>query len=130
MKNLSLFIVGLCLFYSAASRASTRLDRDEANCATQLNQTQEVAAFDSGSGDVLRDFAAAAYIDGAQNRASIGLETSTDIYFYSESCDIGADLYKCSRRDSKIENILSAHQITCDDLPKLDRSEIQYTSCK
>ncbi len=67
--------------------------------------------------------------DGGAVGASLVMETPSAKFFYLETCEMCADLFKCEKVTGQVASIKSAHTVGCSDLPAADRATATYINC-
>lgn len=71
----------------------------------------------------------ARYGEGSTVAASLVLLTDTAAYYYSEPCDICADVDKCDLKTRTISNALHAHSLDCRDMAPLTKGSVAFDAC-
>lgn len=67
--------------------------------------------------------------DGGAVGASLLMETPAAKFFYVETCDICAELFKCEKATGQVASLKAAHTVSCSDLPAADRVTASYINC-
>lgn len=81
------------------------------------------------NGQGLKGFAGGRYEEGQTLAVSLVLETTDTQYFYTESCDICAELIACPTTQNQATFYKTEHSLSCADLPTVPRDQIYYSAC-
>jgi hypothetical protein len=93
--------------------------QDIARCEDAMRKAQGVE---------IKDYKGRLYTGFQPN--GLVLLTTTDAYFYSEPCDICAELTRCSLKDGKLSTQIAAHSVSCADVAPLTKgATIVFNAC-
>jgi hypothetical protein len=90
------------------------------------------AVFADEAGATLHGFQAAlgSGSTGEPLKVSFVASTGTDAYFYTETCDICAELIKCDLVTGEAAFFKSEHTLSCGDLPALPEGAVVDLECR
>lgn len=72
---------------------------------------------------------AARYGEGGATVMSLVLLTDTAAYYYSEPCDICADVDMCDLKTHAVKSVLHAHMIDCRDMVSYTKGKVVFDAC-
>jgi hypothetical protein len=127
MKSIAPLALALSFFISNHLAHAAPVSSDA--CVSAMNARDGSLLTHDSLGSILHGFASAMYSEDAPTRASIILETHSQVYFYSEDCDESATMYVCEKSSASVSEYKTAHTLSCADLPATSASDVVYTSC-
>jgi hypothetical protein len=75
-------------------------------------------------------FTAAQYDESSTVVESLVLLTDDAAYYYSESCDICADIDRCDLKTHRVTSVVHAHSAGCVDLAAYAKGIVAYDACQ
>jgi len=100
-------------------------------CETALNRPDpyNTSVFRDSRQKPYMGYAAARYAESSPVVMSLVLLTDTAAYYYSEPCDICADVDMCDLKTHAVKNVIHAHAIDCRDLVSYTKGRIVFDAC-
>jgi hypothetical protein len=127
MKTMITLVLALTFLISNQLAHATPPSFD--GCVSAMNAMDGSLITRDSQGSSLHGFASAMYSEDVAHRASIVLETTSQVYFYTEDCDEGATMYVCEKSNARVSEFKTDHTLSCADLPATSAGDIIYSSC-
>ena len=112
-------ILGLILLMSSHAWAAGGDVRCATDMARQLEPYSNGVVINDENGNELTGFDNGRFGEGLPTYLSLVMQTEKEKYYYTEFCDICADILVCDLETGKIRGLVSGHSASCGDLPKV-----------
>ena len=100
-------------------------------CEAALDQPSSYSKtiFRDGRQKPYMGYDVARYGEGSVVVMSLVLLTDTAAYYYSEPCDICADVDMCDLKTHAVKNVLHSHMIDCRDMASYTKGKVVFDAC-